>query len=85
MPGLKTSVHVTLYMPTHGKDSEFVSDLAELRNCLDNLVERFSDPILYIRGDSNVNSNNIPRVVLLQQLIKDYAPVDTLYFLVSGN
>ena len=77
MPGLKTSVHVTLYMPTHGKDSEFVSDLAELRNCLDNLIERFSDPVLYIRGDSNVNSNNISRVVLLQQLIKDYALVRT--------
>ena len=52
MPGLKTSIHVTLYMPTHGKDSEFVSDLPELRNCLDNLIERFSDPILYISSSS---------------------------------
>ena len=36
-PGLVTTVHVTLYLPTHGKDSEFVSDMAELRNCLDEL------------------------------------------------
>ena len=40
MPGLKTTVHIALYMPTHGKDSDFVSDLAELRNCLDDLAGR---------------------------------------------
>ena len=73
MPGLKTAILVTLYLPTHGKDAEFVSDLADLRNCLDELIERFTDPILYIRGDGNVNSNNAPRVILLQQLIKDYS------------
>ena len=43
MPGLKITLHVTLYMPTHGKDSEFVSDLAELRNCLDEFISSFSD------------------------------------------
>ena len=66
MPGLKTSVHIALYMPTHGKDSEFVSDLADLRNCLDELKVRFSDPTVYIRGDGNVNSNNHVRVTLLK-------------------
>ena len=72
MPGLQTTVHISLYMPTHSKDSEFVSDLAELRNCLDNLVERYTDPVIYIRGDGNVNANNTPRVILLQQFIRDY-------------
>jgi hypothetical protein len=72
MPGLQTTVHITLYMPTHGRDTEFVSDLAELRNCMDELKTRFTDPIIYIRGDGNVNSNNDSRVVLLQQLILDY-------------
>ena len=76
MPGLKTSVHIALYMPTHSKESEFVSDLAELRNCLDNLTERF-DPIFYIRGDGNVNPNNTARTVLLKQLLKDYNLVRT--------
>ena len=41
MPGLMTSIHISLYLPTHSKDSEFVSDLADLRNCLDELIERF--------------------------------------------
>jgi hypothetical protein len=77
MPGLQTSVHISLYMPTHGRDSEFLSDLAELRNCIDDLVAHFTDPILYIRGDGNVNSNNIARVTLLQQLRKDYRLAQT--------
>ena len=72
MPGLKTSVHISLYLPTHSRDTEFVSDLAELRNCIDDLVTRFTDPILYIRGDGNVNPNNGVRVTLLQQLLSDY-------------
>ena len=77
-PGLQTSVHISLYMPTHSKDSEFVSDLAELRNCLDELVARYTDLVLYIRGDGNVNSNTTMRVALLRQLISDYNLVQTV-------
>ena len=77
MPGLRISIHVTIYLPTHGKDSQFVSDLADLRNCLDELVERFTDPIIYVRGDGNVNPNNTVRVILLQQFIQDYSLVKT--------
>ena len=73
MPGLRVSIHVSIYLPTHGKDSEFVADLADLRNCLDDLVEQFTDPVIYIRGDSNVNAKNKMRNSLLTQLIKDYS------------
>ena len=72
-PGLVTTAHITLYMPTHGKESEFVADLAELRNCLDELNHRFSKPILYIRGDGNINPNNTARAALLQQILRDYS------------
>ena len=72
MPGLKTSIHVSIYLPTHGKDSEFVSDVADLRNCLDDLTRIHADAVIYIRGDSNVNPKNSMRVSLLQQLLHDY-------------
>ena len=72
MPGLHTSIHVTVYLPTHGKESDFVSDLAELRNCLDELDMQYPDHVLYIRGDSNVNSNNKSRVILLQKFLQDF-------------
>ena len=77
MPGLKTTIHITLYLPTHSKDDEFISDLAELRNCLDNLVSRYGDPVLFIKGDGNVNENNKTRVILLQQIIQEYNLVKT--------
>ena len=32
IPGSHISVHVALYLPTHGQDTEFVSELANLRN-----------------------------------------------------
>ena len=72
MPGLRTSVHISTYMPTHGKDSAFAADLAELRNCLDDLTDRLNNPVIFIRGDGNVNPNNKVRVTLLKQLIVDY-------------
>ena len=72
MPGLQTSIHLTVYLPTHGRENDFISDLAELRNCLDELDARFPDHVLFVRGDSNVNSNNKSRVVLLQQFLQDY-------------
>ena len=37
LPGTKTSVHIGIYLPTSGKDYEFVSELAYLNNCLDEL------------------------------------------------
>ena len=72
IPGLKTSIHVTLYLPTHSKDDEFIADMAELRNCLDDLITKYPDPVLFVRGDGNVNRKNKARIVLLHQLLRDF-------------
>ena len=66
MPDRCPSVHLALYMPTHGQDTEFVSELASLRNCLDDLVATHSNLCIYIRGDSNVNAKNTNRVSMLK-------------------
>ena len=73
IPGIVTSIHITIYLPTHGKDSEFVSELAGLRVCIDELNEKYSDPIIFVRGDGNVNPKNSSRVTLLQQFLCDYS------------
>ena len=77
LPGLKPSVHISIYFPTHGKDSEFVTDLTEMRNTMDDLMDRLTKPVFYIRGDGNVNHNNRVRVVMLDQLKADYCLVET--------
>ena len=57
VPGLARSAHIALYLPTHGKDSEFVSALAALESCMLSITEEYSCPI-YMRGDCNVNPSN---------------------------
>ena len=73
VPGLRTSTHVTIYLATSGKEYEFVSELADLRNFLDELKDLYINPVIFIRGDGNTNKNNLPRVALLKQLLSDFA------------
>ena len=72
MPGYQITAHIALYLPTHGKDASFVSDLADLRNCLEELRDTYPDCLIFIRGDSNVNRKNKSRVSLLTQLMSDF-------------
>ena len=73
LPDHGVSIHVGLYLPTHGKDTEFVSDLAELGICLDELAEKYPTALFFIRGDSNVNQKNTKRVALLQNFINTFS------------
>jgi hypothetical protein len=77
IPGSLTSVHVALYLPTHGQDTEFVSELANLRNCLDNLNTEYSNPCIYIRGDANVNIKNTNRVNILSSFKTHFDLIET--------
>ena len=65
IPGLTTTAHVTVYLPTSGRDPEFFSALATLDSCVQQIQEDFSCPI-YLRGDFNVNPNNTNRVNILK-------------------
>ena len=71
LPGTRPAVHVSLYLPTHGQDSAFVSELANLKNCLECLNETCDYPDIYIRGDGNVNAKNVNRVNLLESFIRN--------------
>ena len=48
LPKCRPSVHVALYLPTHGQDTEFVSEIASLRNCLDRLNIEYNYPSIHI-------------------------------------
>ena len=54
IPGIPTSAQICMYLPTSGKEPEFVSALASLDACLETIAEDYACPV-YIRGDSNVN------------------------------
>ena len=75
MPGTRVSAHICIYLPTHGRDNEYVSELANLRNCLHKIIDKFQDPIIAIRGDKNVNKKNLKRT----QLFQNFTSMFTLY------
>ena len=69
IPGYQVSIHIVCYLPTAGREQDFVSELTNLRICLEDLTEQYPSAILYMRGDSNVNKNNRNRVILLKQFL----------------
>ena len=73
LPGAQTSVHIAVYLPTSGKDYEFISELADLKNCLDEIQEKYVNPVIFVRGDGNCNPKNVSRSSLLAKFIQDYS------------
>ena len=67
-PSLPPTVHVAVFLPTLGKESEFLDQLSALDICIDDLRELYGDVGIYHRGDFNVRHFNIPRTSLLNQL-----------------
>ena len=73
LPGAQTSAHIAVYLPTSGKDYEFISELANLKNCIEDIQEKYGDPVLFIRGDGNSNPKNVSRFSLLTRFIQEYS------------
>ena len=65
LPGFSVTAHIAIYLPTSGREAEFVSALASLEACLELINEDYACPV-YIRGDANVNPNNLSRVSLFK-------------------
>ena len=70
-PGTITSVHISVYLPTHGREQDFILDLSKLASAIDQLKTEFPASPLYIRGDFNVGKNHLRRQELLSNFIED--------------
>ena len=68
IPGLSSTVHICLYLPTSGKDQEFVLAFAALIAVLQSVTEEHPRTPVYLRGDANVNPKNLLRTQLLKDL-----------------
>ena len=66
IPGSPLSCHVSLYLPTSGRDSDFVENLSLLTNLMSKLTEKHPGLLFFIRGDSNANPKNQTRKILFQ-------------------
>ena len=73
-PGFQTTVHITIYLPTAGKDSEFVKELTNLQDIIDEVGETYPDSTIFIRGDANASvivRNNNKRDILFKYFIEE--------------
>ena len=68
-PDSPPSLHVSLYLPTSGKESEFVEEVTKLRTFLQEITDSHPCSLVFIRGDSNVNNNNKPRVHIFNNFL----------------
>ena len=65
-PGLCKSLHVGIYLPTSGKEAQFLRDLASLKVTLDDFLATYPDGAIFIRGDANASTKNTNRFKLLE-------------------
>ena len=89
LPNFEISIHIAIYLPTHGKDVEFMADLADLGICIEELHETYPAAPLYVRGDGNVNAKNANRVALLEHFLQKFSltkvPHHTYHHFVGGG
>ena len=60
-PGSPASLQIALYLPTSGKELEFIEEITRLRIYIEDLINNDPDLLVFIRGDSNVNVNQVAR------------------------
>ena len=60
-PAHHPSVHLTIYLPTAGRDAHFTDALAHLANIVHELKDLHPEAHFFIRGDANVNPSNMTR------------------------
>ena len=71
IPGLCTTAHIAVYLPTSGKESEFITALAALEVTINMINEEYPCPI-YIRGDCNVNPKNKTRAAIFKHFCEKH-------------
>ena len=67
-PSFSPSVHLTIYLPTAGRDEGYVEEVVKLGQCILELSSKYPDASLYIRGDANANQKNRKRCSMIENL-----------------
>ena len=71
-PGCPLSVHIALYLPTSGKETEFIEQIVLLSNCLNEFGQQYDDCLIFLRGDGNVNPNNQERTRIFNSFLSNH-------------
>ena len=55
-PRSPLSIHISVYLPTLGQESQFMEEMSKLSCTIDELRELHPNAPIFLRGDFNVNS-----------------------------
>ena len=61
LPGVQPSIHIGLYLPTGGQESDFILALADLASVIESVSLNYRDVPIFLRGDANVNPSHRTR------------------------
>ena len=59
-PGIQTTVHINIYLPTSGRDSDFIDTLATLQATIDDVGDQYPSALIYVKGDANASISPRP-------------------------
>ena len=57
-PGILPSLHTAVYLPTAGRDGEWLAALVELEQHVQDSIEKQGPLAVFLRGDFNASSRN---------------------------
>ena len=75
-PGSQCSVHIAVYLPTSGQESQFIEELSKLSNCIEEIADAHPDVPIYLRGDFNVRCSHTKRTDLLDHFAAQFDLLD---------
>ena len=67
-PNHPLSIHFAIYLPTAGRETEFVEAISDLDVCISELTEKYPSATMFLIGDFNVSHSNRTRTGILDFL-----------------
>ena len=73
IPGVSPSIHTCIYLPTHGRDNDFLQEISNLKCFLHTISAQHSDHTVCLRGDKNANKKNTTRCNLITNIFTEFS------------
>ena len=74
-PGSPVSVHIALYLPTSGREADFIDAITQLTITIEDITSKYDDCLIFLRGDANINPNNHDRMLILSSFLSKHSLV----------
>ena len=71
IPGWTPMIHIGTYLPTAGKDTEYLTDLAAMKDSILDLQAKSPAAVVFVRGDCNSSKSNCVRHNCLSRFCSD--------------